>query len=664
MRGFAGDELHQMSGGKGSEIGQGTKLEAAASGEAVEHKWAEGSRELLAAIVSASDDAIVSKSLDGTILSWNAGAERLFGYSAAEMIGQSINRIVPARLQAEEQSILARLNQGERIDHFETVRVAKDGREIFISLTVSPVRDSMGRIVGASKVARDITEKKRTEQALQISEERFRELANNIDQFAWTCNELGYATWYNQRWYDFTGTTFEQVRGDGWRAVHHPDYVDQVAASLAQGVESEEPWEAIFPMRGKDGEYRWFLSRAIPILDADGRVIRWFGTNTDITEQRELELALRDADRRKDEFLATLSHELRNPLAAITSSLEVLSRAGENPDLVSTAHDAIGRQTSHLVRLVDDLLDVSRITRDRIELRRTSVELEQVLFQAIEVCRPLTEQYEQTIECEVPDEAVRLDADPVRLLQILSNLLTNACNFSPPGGRIRLTATLDDADVLISISDNGAGIAPEHRESIFEIFAQGHHSSESPTRGLGVGLSLVKRLVELHGGSVGVRSEGLGKGSEFTIRLPLASGPILANTSSDTRDVSAGEYGKRILVVDDNVDNAESLSMLLSLNGYETRVAFDGLVALELAGQFRPQIVLLDIGLPKMNGLDVCRRIRKEPWGVDIQIIAVTGWGQDSDRQKSADAGFDHHLVKPVEYSHIEQALASARTGN
>lgn len=653
-----------MSGGKGSEIGQGTKLEAAASGEAVEHKWAEGSRELLAAIVSASDDAIVSKSLDGTILSWNAGAERLFGYSAAEMIGQSINRIVPARLQAEEQSILARLNQGERIDHFETVRVAKDGREIFISLTVSPVRDSMGRIVGASKVARDITEKKRTEQALQISEERFRELANNIDQFAWTCNELGYATWYNQRWYDFTGTTFEQVRGDGWRAVHHPDYVDQVAASLAQGVESEEPWEAIFPMRGKDGEYRWFLSRAIPILDADGRVIRWFGTNTDITEQRELELALRDADRRKDEFLATLSHELRNPLAAITSSLEVLSRAGENPDLVSTAHDAIGRQTSHLVRLVDDLLDVSRITRDRIELRRTSVELEQVLFQAIEVCRPLTEQYEQTIECEVPDEAVRLDADPVRLLQILSNLLTNACNFSPPGGRIRLTATLDDADVLISISDNGAGIAPEHRESIFEIFAQGHHSSESPTRGLGVGLSLVKRLVELHGGSVGVRSEGLGKGSEFTIRLPLASGPILANTSSDTRDVSAGEYGKRILVVDDNVDNAESLSMLLSLNGYETRVAFDGLVALELAGQFRPQIVLLDIGLPKMNGLDVCRRIRKEPWGVDIQIIAVTGWGQDSDRQKSADAGFDHHLVKPVEYSHIEQALASARTGN
>lgn len=653
-----------MSGGKESDVGQGAKREALTSGDVVNHEWAEGSRELLAAIVSASDDAIVSKSLDGTILSWNAGAERLYGYSAAEMIGRSINLIIPGRLQAEEQSNLARLRQGERIEHFETVRVTKDGREIFVSLTVSPVRDTLGRIVGASKVARDITEKKRTEQALQASEERFRELANNIDQFAWTCNELGYATWYNQRWYDFTGTTLEQVRGEGWKAVHHPDYVDLVAASLATGVESEEPWEATFPLRGKDGEYRWFLSRAIPIRDADGQVIRWFGTNTDITEQRELELALRDADRRKDEFLATLSHELRNPLASITSSLEVLNRAGEDPDLVSTAHDAIGRQTSHLVRLVDDLLDVSRITRDRIELRNTSVELDQTLRQAIEVCLPLTQQYEQTIECEVPDEAVHLDADPVRLLQVLNNLLTNACNFSPPGSSIRLTAVLEGEYVRISVSDNGAGIAPEHLESIFEIFAQGHHSSESPTRGLGVGLSLVKRLVELHGGSIQVRSDGLGKGSEFTIRLPLAADPIRADSVSDDRDVRAGDSAMRILVVDDNVDNAESLSMLLSLNGHETRIAFDGLVALELAGEFRPEVVLLDIGLPKMNGLDVCRRIRKEPWGGEVKIIAVTGWGQDIDRRKSADAGFDHHLVKPVQYSHIEQALSSSRTGN
>ena len=649
-----------MSGGTGSENGHGTERDA------VDHGWAEGSRELLAAIVSASDDAIVSKSLDGTILSWNAGAERLFGYSAAEAIGQSINLIVPERLQAEEQSILARLRHGERIEHFETVRVAKNGREIFISLTVSPVRDTSGRIVGASKVARNITEKKRTEQALQASEERFRELANNIDQFAWTCNELGYATWYNQRWYDFTGTTFEQVRGDGWRAVHHPDYVDQVAESLARGVESEEPWEAIFPMRGKDGEYRWFLSRAIPIRDADGRVIRWFGTNTDITEQRELELALREADRRKDEFLATLSHELRNPLAAISSSLELLTRADKDSDLVSAAHDAIGRQTSHLVRLVDDLLDVSRITRDRIELKKSCVELDQIMRQAIEVCRPLTEQFEQTIKCEVPQEAVHLDADPVRLLQILSNLLTNACNFSPPGGSIRLTATLEDEHVQISVSDDGEGIAPEQLETIFEIFTQGHQSSERPTRGLGVGLSLVRRLVELHGGSVRVRSEGLGKGSEFTVQLPLAAEPLRAEAAGKTAGYShnTGNGARRILVVDDNVDNAESLSMLLSLNGHETRVAFDGLVALELAGQFRPEVVLLDIGLPKMNGLDVCRHIRKEPWGGEIKIIAVTGWGQDIDRQKSADAGFDHHLVKPVQYSHIEQALASSRAGN
>lgn len=653
-----------MSGGMESKVGYGVEREADTSEDTVDHEWAEGSRELLAAIVSASDDAIVSKSLDGTILSWNSGAERLFGYSAAEMIGQSINLIIPEKLQAEEKSILGRLRQGERIEHFETVRIAKDGREIFISLTVSPVRDTAGHIVGASKVARDITEKKRAEQALQASEERFRDLANNIDQFAWTCDELGHATWYNQRWFDYTGTTLEQVRGEGWRAVHHPDYVDQVAGSLAQGVETEEPWEATFPLRGQDGEYRWFLSRAVPIRDADGRVLRWFGTNTDITEQRELELALRETDRRKDEFLATLSHELRNPLAAISSSVEVLNQAVDDPDLVSTARDTIGRQTAHLVRLVDDLLDVSRITRDRIELRKSCVELDQIFRQAIEVCRPLTEKYGQSIECELPGEVVHLDADPVRLLQILNNLLTNACSFSPPGGSIRLTAKLYNEYVHISVSDDGAGIPPEQLDAIFDMFAQGHPSSERPTSGLGVGLSLVKRLVELHGGSIRVRSDGLGKGSEFTLQLPLAAEPTCADVASDRSELSAGANARRILVVDDNVDNAESLSMLLSLNGHDTRVAFDGLEAFELAGQFRPQVMLLDIGLPKMNGLDVCRRIRKEPWGGDISIIAVTGWGQDIDRQKSADAGFDHHLVKPVQYSHIEQALASSRTGN
>jgi PAS domain S-box-containing protein len=251
--------------------------------DAVDPLWKVAPRELLAAIIDASDDAIVSKSLDGKILSWNSGAERLFGYTAEEAIGQSINLIIPEHLRAEEKSILARLKRGERIDPFETVRVTRDGRNISISLTVSPLRNASGKIVGASKVARDISERKLAAVALDASEERFRDLANNIDQFAWTCDELGYATWYNQRWYEYTGTTFEQMKGQGWRAVHHPDHVDRVEESLMRGVRTGEPWEETFPLRGKDGNYRWFLSRAIPIRDTEGRVIRWFGTNTDIT---------------------------------------------------------------------------------------------------------------------------------------------------------------------------------------------------------------------------------------------------------------------------------------------------------------------------------------------------------------------------------------------
>jgi PAS domain S-box-containing protein len=631
--------------------------------DAVDPLWKVAPRELLAAIIDASDDAIVSKSLDGKILSWNSGAERLFGYTAEEAIGQSINLIIPEHLRAEEKSILARLKRGERIDPFETVRVTRDGRNISISLTVSPLRNASGKIVGASKVARDISERKLAAVALDASEERFRDLANNIDQFAWTCDELGYATWYNQRWYEYTGTTFEQMKGQGWRAVHHPDHVDRVEESLMRGVRTGEPWEETFPLRGKDGNYRWFLSRAIPICDTEGRVIRWFGTNTDITEQRELEMSLRKADRRKDEFLATLSHELRNPLAAISSSLEVLHQADENPELLHRARDAIGRQTSHLVRLVDDLLDVSRITRDRIELQRSAVELEPMLRHAIDVCLPCTEQYGQTLEYDLPDTPVLLDADPVRLAQILNNLLNNACKFSPLGGTIRVTATLDGDRVRISVKDEGVGILAEQLEDIFDMFAQAHQSSERLTGGLGVGLTLVKRLVELHGGRILAHSEGPGKGSEFILELPLVRTAQDAVSSADTSAAGDKVTALRVLVVDDNVDNAESMSMLLSLNGHQTRVAYDGMTALEMAEEFQPQAVLLDIGLPKMNGLEVCRRMRGESWGRTMKIVAVTGWGQDADRQRSAEAGFDHHLVKPVEYSDLEQVLSVERTG-
>ena len=304
-----------------------------------ERKQAEVAKARLAAIVESSDDAIITKGLDGVITTWNTGAERLFGYIAQEAIGQPITMLIPPDRRDEEPTIIERLRRGERVDHFETIRMRKDGSLLDISLTISPVKDLDGRIVGASKVARDITERKQIEQALRESEERFRMLADNMAQLAWTCDKLGNVTWYNQRWLDYTGLSFEEMREWGWTKCHHPDHVDRVVASVTRSRDSGEVWEDTFPLRGKDGQYRWFLSRAIPILDEQGKILRWFGTNTDVTEQLAAEEVLREADRRKNEFLAMLAHELRNPLAPIRNALQILRVKGGDETVRSVIRD-------------------------------------------------------------------------------------------------------------------------------------------------------------------------------------------------------------------------------------------------------------------------------------------------------------------------------------
>jgi PAS domain S-box-containing protein len=492
----------------------------------------EEARTQLAAIVAASDDAIVSKSLDGTIRSWNQGAERLFGYAADEAIGQSIDLIIPPERRPEERDILARLRRGERIDHYETVRVARDGRRVDVSLTISPILDEAGRVIGASKVSRDITERKRTEQAL------------------------------------------------------------------------------------------------------------------------------RDADRRKDEFLATLAHELRNPLAPIRHSIEILKRAGADPARIQQSREIIERQLGHMVRLVDDLLDLSRITRDKLELRPARVELASVLHQALEACRPLAERHQQRIELVLPEEPVVLDADSVRLVQVFCNLVDNACKYSPPGGTIAITAARAGDEARVTVRDTGIGIPADKLEAVFDMFSQVDTTLERSRGGLGIGLTLVRRLVELHGGRIEARSEGAGLGSEFVVRLPVAPAAA-ARPVPDAAPRDAGGRTRRILVVDDNHDSAESLSTLLRLSGHETWIAHDGVKALEIAEGERPEIILLDIGLPGLNGLDVCRRIREQPWGRHVVILAMTGWGQDEDRRRSSDAGFDGHLVKPVEPDLLLARVAS-----
>jgi signal transduction histidine kinase len=380
--------------------------------------------------------------------------------------------------------------------------------------------------------------------------------------------------------------------------------------------------------------------------------------------RRDASEALRDADRRKDEFLAVLSHELRGPLAPLGNMLKVLRRADGEPELTRQAHATMERQLAHLVRLVDDLLDISRITRNKMELRKERVELAGILHQGLEACRPQAEEFRHDITVRLPPEPIYLNADPVRLGQVFQNLLHNACKYTEPAGRIRLTAERQEGDVVVTVQDSGLGIPPDKLASIFDMFTQVDGSRERAQGGLGIGLTLVKRLVEMHDGTVEARSEGPGRGSAFVVRLPvLTEGPKpAAHATAAARERAA--VARRMLVVDDNPDSAESLSMLLQVSGHETATAHDGLEALAEAERFRPEVVLLDIGLPLLNGYDAARRIREQPWGKDMVLVALTGWGQEEDRRKSKEAGFDLHLVKPVDLDLLMERLGSLPSGS
>jgi signal transduction histidine kinase/ActR/RegA family two-component response regulator len=369
--------------------------------------------------------------------------------------------------------------------------------------------------------------------------------------------------------------------------------------------------------------------------------------------------ALREADRRKDEFLAILAHELRNPLAPIRNALQILRAKGPAEPQLQWSRDVIDRQLQQMTRLVDDLLDVSRITRGKIELRRQRVLLAEVVSSAVEACRPLLEKRSHELVVKVPAEPITLEADQARLAQVLSNLLNNAAKFSDVGGRIAITAERQGDEVAIRVKDTGIGIPPEMLSHIFEMFTQVDRSLERSQGGLGIGLTLAKRLVELHGGEVEAHSDGAGQGSEFVVRLPVATAsegrePALAAGDGERTGAPAG---CRILVVDDNRDAVESLAMLLRLLGHQVETALDGLEAVEVASAFGPDVVLLDIGLPKLNGYEAGRRIRDER-GEGIVLVALTGWGQEQDRRQSKEAGFDHHMTKPVDFDALKTLLA------
>ena len=502
---------------------------------------------------------------------------------------------------------------------------------------------------------------------LRESEQRFRSLAERMPHVVWEADGTARTTYLSPRWYEFTGRPPDSSLGERWIDSVHPDDVTHVLQIWARSFDPArtEAIEFELRLRRSDGVYRWFSITGEGVRGADGAVEKWVGTATDVEERRRAEASLREGDRRKDEFIAMLAHELRNPLAPIRNAVKLLRDAGQADPVRAWSRDVIERQMDQLTRLVDDLLDVSRITRGKIQLQIEPVDLWAVVAAAVETSRPRIDAKRHRLELRLPSRPVRLAGDSVRLTQVVSNLLNNAAKFQDEGGFISVRAGIEDGDAVIRVRDEGAGIAPEMIGEVFELFAQAERTMDRAEGGLGIGLSLVKNLVEMHGGRVGVKSAGRGRGSEFTVHLPvLATHDEVEGDEEERPTRPQLGAGMRVLVVDDNRDAADSLTMLLELRGFKAFVCHDGHAALALALELQPDVVVLDLGLPGVDGFEVCRRLR-EAGLTKTCIVAVTGFGQDEDRRRSHAAGFDAHMVKPVDpddlVKRIEESLATRK---
>ena len=786
---------------------------------------------LLAAIVASSEDAIVSKTLDGIITSWNKGAEQLFGYRADEAIGQSIQLIVPPELRDQEADVLDRLRRGERIEHWDVERMRKDGTRLQVSVRISPVRDRHGHIIGASKTARDITSRKAWEQSLLRAGEAqrllvgihdasrgledaaivMREIVTRVGQHfnvtrcaygevdtetetidisrgytrdlptvagRYPLNVFGplmvgelkngrtvviedvrtepltddararetYARMQvvslvcaplvrggrlvailvmcdsvPRKWAPDDAALLEQVaertlfvvesaraaaalrenrdvlalamsagRMGAWTrdlvnddiwwspelarllgfdpentaptrpliySTFHPEDVGAVEHEVSEAIREHRDFSIAFRFRHfSTGEWRWLDAKGRAIYGADGSPQKLFGLGIDITDRQRAVEALKEADRRKDEFLATLAHELRNPLAPISSGLHIL-RTSQDSGQRSIALQIMERQIGQMVRLVDDLLDVARITTGKVEVRHEPLDLAAAINDAVETSQPVLGARAPNLTVTPASEPVYVNGDRTRLAQVFANLLNNSQKYSEAGQPITITLAREGNDAVVRVKDTGIGIHPEMLPRVFDMFRQADRTGGRSRGGLGIGLSLVKRIVDLHGGTVTAHSEGLGLGSEFIVRLPAIERPVQA--AGPVRDANGVPTRRKILVVDDNADAAESLAALLSINGHETRMAHDGPEALQQAERFHPDIVFLDIGMPTLDGHETAKLIRRQPWGKDMVLVALTGWGQSEDRRRSKDAGFNHHLVKPADPDVVEKLLSS-----
>jgi len=515
-------------------------------------------------------------------------------------------------------------------------------------------RDMQMADVCARHVA-DVIESHRTREDARHSERVYKAIGESLDFGVWSADRSGGYTYLSDCFLQLVGRRLDECVGDRWKDLLHPEDREAVSASWRACVAEGRKWDCEFRVRGQDGADHSILGRAVPVRDARGVIVSWAGINLDIDRLKRVEKELRQNDRRKNEFLATLAHELRNPLAPLRNGLEVMKLAGANSAASERAREMMERQMAQLVRLVDDLLDISRVSRGKVELRREPIDLAAVLGNAIETIQPLLAERHHQFVARIPERRIVVDADMTRLSQVFWNLLNNAAKYTPNGGRIELDVSAGEGAVAVCVRDNGFGIPPAMQSRIFEIFTQVDRELEKSQGGLGIGLSIAQRLVEMHGGTIEVASAGAGKGSEFTVRLPAT----IEAPAGEAKPLAPGRTRRRVLVADDNADSAETLAMMLEVFGNEVRIAHDGEEAVALAASFQPEAILLDIGMPRLNGYQACERIRQQDRPARPFIVALTGWGQDEDRQRAFDAGFDHHLVKPVDPAVLEKMIAA-----
>ncbi len=591
----------------------------------------------------------------------NFAAERIFGFTRDEVVGSNITMLMPEPYRSEHGGyLLAYLTTGQqRIigSVREVMGLRKDGSTFPMELAVSETLLGQRRIF--TGIVRDMTEFKkslaeRNRLVTELGAERA--LLNSLLDKApvglgFFDSDLHFLR-INPALQEMAALDFADRPGqtlqDAFPALAS-DFCEALEEVLSTG-QSIINKEIAFETAGKTGPARYWLCSFYPVKTPDGTILGVGSVVADIDDRKRMEKALLDADQRKDHFLAMLAHELRNPLAPISNAVQIMRIEGPGGANLEWSIDVIADQIKHMTRIVDDLLDVSRITRGTVSLRKESIELERVVELAVQASQPVLEDYEHELRITLPPQTVVLDVDPARLAQVLSNLLNNAAKYTPEGGRIELTAALAGSDVLVTVKDNGIGIAPELLPKLFDMFVQADQTLSRSRGGLGIGLTVVRSLVEMHEGTVSVHSDGPGTGSEFTFRIPLAesSAVAVAKTKVHPEGPARTLPRRRILVVDDNLRNAASLEKLLTALGQEVHTSYDGRDALEMARIHHPDVILLDIGLPIMDGYEVARRCRDNPALSKIILVAMTGYGKAEDRRRSQLAGFNAHLVKPV----------------